>query len=189
MSTTRGGPRPAAARRGGGLDVPAPRVALTATLVALALVAQVTVLSRLGLPGAAPDIVLLVVVSLALAYGPTYGVVIGFAAGLGVDLVPPADAEIGRWAFVLTIVGYLAGLARDEARRSAFLPVTVVGVSSAVSVLLYALLAASLDDASVTWSAVSTMLPSAVVYEVALSAFAVPAVLALVHRVDPDRQR
>ena len=189
MSTPRTSPRSASLDPGRRLDVPAPRVALVAALVTVALVVQVTILSRLGLPGATPDLVLLVVVALALAYGPTYGVVIGFTAGLGVDLVPPADAEIGRWAFVLTIVGYLAGLARDEAKRSAFLPITVVGASAAVSVLLYALLAASLDDASVTWSAVSTMLPSAVVYEVVLSAFALPAVLALVHRVDPEHQR
>ena len=40
------------------------------------------------------------------------------AAGLVLDLVPPADHEVGRWALVLTLVGYLAGLARDETRRS-----------------------------------------------------------------------
>lgn len=168
------------------MTVPVPRLLLAVTLVGLALVVQLTMLARLGLPGATPDLVLLVVVGLALVYGPTTGVVIGFLAGLGLDLVPPADAEIGRWAFVLTLVGYLSGLAREEARRSAFVPLAVVGAAAVLSVLLYAALAATLDDASVTWDAVSRLLPSAVVYQIVLSAFALPLVLAVVRRVEPD---
>ena len=45
----------------------------------------------------------------------------GSRAGLATDLVPPADHEVGRWALVLTLVGYLAGLGRRRAaavRRS-----------------------------------------------------------------------
>jgi hypothetical protein len=38
----------------------------------------------------------------------------------------------------------------------------------------------------VTWSAVSGLLPTAVVYDVVLSAFAVPAVLALSGRLEPE---
>ena len=41
----------------------------------------------------------------------------------------------GRWALVLTLVGYLAGLARDQTRRSAFVPLVVVAVAGAGSVL------------------------------------------------------
>lgn len=166
--------------------MPYARVVVAAALIALALAVQVSVLSRLPLPGATPDLVLLVVVALALAHGPAAGMGVGFAAGLAVDLVPPADHEIGRWAFVLTLVGYLAGLAQLQTRRSAFVPLAVVAMAAAGSVLLYAGLGALMDDASVTWSAVSALLPSAVAYDVLLSAFALPAVLALVARVEPD---
>ena len=164
----------------------APRVALTAVLVVVALALQVTVLSRLPLPGATPDLVLLVVVATALSGGPTVGLLTGFAAGLALDLVPPADHEVGRWAFVLTIVGYLSGLARAESRRSAFVPLVVVAAAAVGSVLLYAGLGALLDDPNVTWSAVTRLLPTAVVYDVVLSAFAVPAVLALSRRLEPE---
>ena len=155
-------------------------------LVTVALVLQVTMLSRLPLPGATPDLVLLVVVGLALSHGPAYGLVLGFGAGLASDLVPPADHEIGRWAFVLTLVGYLAGAARDENRRSAFVPLAVVTVAGAGSVLLYAGLGALMDDTHVTWTAVTRLLPTAVLYDVVLSAFAIPAILALVRRTEPD---
>jgi rod shape-determining protein MreD len=166
--------------------VSAPRVALTAVLVVVAIALQVTFLSRLPLPGATPDLVLLVVVATALSGGPTVGLLTGFAAGLALDLVPPADHEVGRWAFVLTVVGYLSGLARAESRRSAFVPLVVVAAAAVGSVLLYAGLGALLDDPNVTWSAVTRLLPTAVVYDVVLSAFAVPAVLALSRRLEPE---
>ena len=163
-----------------------PRTAVALVLVTVALALQVTVLSRLPLPGATPDLVLLVVVGLALSHGPAYGLVLGFGAGLASDLVPPADHEIGRWAFVLTVVGYLAGAARDDTRRSAFVPLAVVAGAGAGSILLYAGLGALMDDTSITWAAVSRLLPTAVVYDVVLSAFAIPAILMLVHRTEPD---
>ena len=162
------------------------RVAVAVALVGLALALQVTLLSRLPLPGATPDLLLLVVVGLALSHGPGFGLVLGFCAGLSSDLVPPADHEIGRWAFVLTLVGYLAGAARDETRRSAFVPLAVVAAAGAGSILLYAGLGALMDDAHVTWTAVTRLLPTAVVYDVVLSAFAIPAVLAVVRRTEPD---
>jgi len=167
-------------------DVPAGRVLFAALLLVVALAVQLAVLARLPLPGATPDLVLLAVVSLALANGPGFGLVSGFAAGLATDLVPPADHAVGRWALVLTLVGYFAGLARGETRRSAFVPLFVVALSAAASVLLYAGLGALVDDPHVTWPAVSEILPTAVLYCVVLSAFVVPAVLRLADRFEPD---
>jgi rod shape-determining protein MreD len=167
-------------------EVPVTRVAVAAALVLAALALQVTLLSRLPVPGATPDLLLLVVVGLGLSHGPGFGLGAGFGAGLAADLVPPADHEIGRWALVLTVLGYLAGLARDETRRSAFVPLVVVAVTAAGSVLLFAGVGALMDDAHVTWAAVSRLLPTAVLYDVVLSAFALPVVLAAVRRVEPE---
>ncbi len=166
--------------------MPSARVVLAVALVTVALALQVTLLSRLPLPGATPDLLLLVVVSLALAHGSGFGLACGFAAGLAADLVPPADHEVGRWALVLTLVGYLAGLARAETRRSAFVPLVVVAVAGGGSVLLYAGLGALMDDPNITWQAVRAVLPTAVVYDVVLSTFVVPGVLALAGRAEPE---
>lgn len=84
------------------------RVLLTAVLVFTAALLQVTVVNVLHLPGGGPDLVLLVVIGLALVGGPTYGAVTGFAAGLLVDFMPPVATEVGRWALVFCLAGYLA---------------------------------------------------------------------------------
>ena len=42
---------------------------------------------------------------------------LGFAAGLLLDLAPPADHVAGRWALALVLVGYLAGRVRQDVRR------------------------------------------------------------------------
>ncbi len=163
------------------------RIALAAALVVVATALQVTVPAQLGLPGATPDVVLLVVVALALAHGPGFGLATGFSAGLLLDVVPPAAHEIGRWALVLTLVGYLAGLARLDTRRSVVVPLIVVAAASAGSLLAYAGLGALIGDPSVTWARVDELMPTAVLYDVVLSAFVLPGVLTLVQRAEPDQ--
>ncbi|MGZ4480084.1 MAG: rod shape-determining protein MreD [Nocardioidaceae bacterium] len=166
--------------------MPPSRVALAAAVVVTALALQVTLLNGLPLPGAAPDLVLVSVVALGLAHGPSFGLVTGAVAGLAADLVPPADHTIGRWTLVLGLIGYAAGLAKGDTRRSAFVPVLVVALAAAGSVLLYAGLGALINDPHITWVAVSEVLTTAVLYDVVLSPFVVPAVLALVRRVEPE---
>lgn len=166
--------------------MPATRSALAVAMVIVAVALQVTLLSRLPLPGATPDLVLVTVVALALAHGPGFGLTTGFGAGLAIDLVPPADHEIGRWALVLAVLGYAAGLVAGESRRSAFLPVLVVAAAAGASVLLYAGVGALISDPQVTWVAVTALVPTAVLYAVVLSPFVVSAVLALVQRVEPE---
>lgn len=166
--------------------MPSARAAFAVALLVLAVAAQLVVLARLPLPGATPDLALLCVVALALAHGPGFGVVAGFSTGLAVDLVPPADNAAGRWALAFTVVGYLAGLARGEARRSAFVPVAVVAVAAAASLLLVAGVGALLGDPDVSWAALRRLLPTAVLYDVVLSAFVLPVVLAMADRVGPD---
>src|SRR5215203_86740 len=65
-----------------GQAVTASRLLLSVTLVLSAAVLQATVVNRISLPGAGPDLVLLVVIGLALVVGPTAGASIGFGAGL-----------------------------------------------------------------------------------------------------------
>jgi rod shape-determining protein MreD len=162
------------------------RVLVAAAVVVAALAVQLSFLARLPLPGATPDLVLVCVVALGLARGPGFGLVAGFVAGISTDLAPPADHAVGRWAFVLSLVGYAAGLARSETRRSAFVPVIVVAIAAAASVLMYAALGLLVDDPAINWPVVAELLPTAVLYAVVLSPFVVSAVLAMIHRVEPE---
>jgi hypothetical protein len=63
----------------------------------------------------------------------------------------------------------------------------VVGVAGAGSVLLYAGLGALMDDPHVTSGAVSALLPTAILYDVVLSAFVVPGVLAMSRWAEPEK--
>lgn len=162
---------------------------LAVVVLVTALLLQVTVLSRLPLPGATPDLVLLVVVALGLADGSAYGAGCGFGVGLALDLVPPADHTVGMWAFVLTVVGYAAGYARPDAQRSAVVPVAVAAAAAAGSLLLYAALAAVASTASVDGGAVLRLLPTAVLYDVVLAPFVVSGVVALRRQLEDEPAR
>ena len=84
-------------------------LALTLVLVVAVLV-QSTVLARLTLAGVRPDLLVLAVVSVAVATDPTTGAVFGFVAGLVADLL--FDLPVGVSALVYTAVGFAVGTVR-----------------------------------------------------------------------------
>ena len=58
------------------------------TCVFLAALIELTLLSRLGIPGATPDIVVVSIVAISFVAGPLFGAIAGFAAGILLDLSP-----------------------------------------------------------------------------------------------------
>jgi rod shape-determining protein MreD len=161
------------------------RVALSTVLLLLAIGVQFAALARLRLPGATPDLVLLVALALALAYGPAAGMAIGFGAGLALDLAPPADHPVGQWAMVLCLVGYLAGLVREDAGESVLIAIVVVAFCAAVANVLYAGVGGLLGDPRITWSGLVGSLPAVVLYDILLTPFVVPAIGRLAARRRP----
>jgi rod shape-determining protein MreD len=154
------------------------RVLAYGALVALALVVQLAVLNLLPLPGGVtPDLVLLVVVAIALISGPMTGLVTGFAAGLGLDLAPPASHAIGAYALVFCLIGYLCGRAAGEIDRSAFLPLTAMALGAAGGTVLYTVVGVMFGEPGVTWAAARNVLPLSVAYDVLLSPFVLYLVL------------
>jgi rod shape-determining protein MreD len=156
-----------------------------AVLVVLALTLQLGVFPELAIAGVVPNVVLLVVVALALARGPEYAAVAGFFAGLLLDLAPPADHTVGRWALALVVVGYLAGLAQRDARWSTTGTIAVVAAGSFVGTSLFALSGLVLGDPGVTVAGVLHVVPVAVLYDLLLMPFVVPQVLAFTRRAEP----
>ncbi|CAL9443899.1 rod shape-determining protein MreD [Streptomyces sp. enrichment culture] len=164
------------------------RILLSATLVVVALVLQVSVLARLHLPGAVPDLLLLTVLGLALVYGHVGGALVGFGAGLLSDLAPPADHAAGRYALVLCVIGYLAGLVKPENGRlkSASGPLVVVAVAAVGSTLLYAGVGALVGDTAARHVGLPGLLFTAALYDLLLAPFVVPGIMALARRADND---
>jgi rod shape-determining protein MreD len=148
------------------------RALLAAVAVLAAVLLQVTLLNNVPFPGGAgPDLVLVVVVALALTGGPRDGAIIGFAAGLALDIAPPASNLLGQSALVFCLVGYGCGRLRVVLERSAWLPVAGVAVGAAAGEVLYALVGLIFGDPDVTWQAARQVLPAAVFYDLLISPF------------------
>ncbi|WP_031085360.1 rod shape-determining protein MreD [Streptomyces sp. NRRL WC-3549] len=164
------------------------RTLLSAALVVAALVVQVSVLARLQLPGATPDLLLLVVLALAFVYGHVAGALIGFGAGLLADLAPPADHAAGRYALVLCVIGYCAGLARpaNGQLKSAFAPMALVVAAALGSTLLYAGVGALVNDTPARHVGLVGLMFTAALYDLLLAPFTVPLIMALARRTENE---
>ncbi|MGW0993653.1 rod shape-determining protein MreD [Streptomyces sp. NPDC002520] len=164
------------------------RILLSSALVVVALVIQVSVLARLHLPGAVPDLLLLTVLGLAMVYGHVGGAFVGFGAGLLADLAPPADHAAGRYALVLSVIGYFAGLIKPDNGRlkSATGPMAVVVAAAIGSTLLYAGVGALVGDTAARHVGLTGLLFSAALYDLLLAPFVVPGVMWLARRADND---
>lgn len=169
-----------------------PRAAAAIWVLLMALVLQVSVLPHLAFRGVVPDVVLLVVVAVGLRYGSEAAMILGFAGGLLLDLVPPADHIAGRWALALLVAGYVAGRVSGRASdrdRSPRWPVllSTVAACSFVATSVFALTGVVLRDPLVGVPALLETVLVAVVSDVLLGALLVPLVLALDERLEPDR--
>ncbi|MDW4905805.1 rod shape-determining protein MreD [Streptomyces sp. ADMS] len=164
------------------------RMLLSTTLVVVAMVVQVSVLARLHLPGAVPDLLLLTVLGLALVYGHVGGALVGFGAGLLADLAPPADHAAGRYALVLCLIGYLAGLVKPEngQLKSATGPMAVVVAAAVGTTLLYAGVGALVGDTAARNVGLGSLLFTAALYDLLLAPFVVPGIMFLARRAEND---
>lgn len=155
-------------------------------LTLFATIVQVTLLSRLGLPGATPDLVVVVVVAIALTMGPVDGAIAGFVAGTLVDLSPPADTLLGVNAIVYVVIGYVTGRVIDPRDRTVPILIGIVGLSAGFAVLGTAALDALLGSERVVWDEMAGMTISTVLYALILAPPVVLGVRWLVARVTPE---
>src|ERR1035441_6400583 len=137
---------------------------ISLVIVAVTVVCQLTVVDRIAFPGGSgPDLVLVVVAALALASGPLAGAVIGFWAGLALDVAPPGSHFTGQDALVFCLIGYACGLLADDSSRdsmtepghTALFEIVVTAVGAICGEALVALLGVMLSDPRVTWPAIS----------------------------------
>lgn len=156
-----------------------------AALALLAALVQGSVVARLPWPGAgAPHLAALAVVAIALAAGAYAGAVLGFGTGLLLDLVPPADHALGQWAFVLCLLGGLAGMLARDARASLPLGVLVGGVVAVLATPSFAALGEMLSDPRADLVGAGVHAPAAAMWTMLLAAVIVPAA----RRACPSRE-
>ena len=165
----------------------AQRFLLGAASIVTALLLQITVVARLPLPGAAPDLLLVLVVAYALAEGPMSGMVTGFVAGLLADGL--STHELGRLALAYALAGYLTGLLQDDTDRSTLHPFGAVALGALTALAAYAAVGVLLGDPRISLHPVLRAAVSGVPYDVVLTPFVVPLVGGLVRRLDIDPLR
>src|SRR5699024_1030107 len=165
------------------------RILLLAALLVAALVLQISVFPHLAVAGVVPDVVGMLVVAVALAEGPRYASGFGLLAGLVLDLAPPAEHTVGRWALAFVLIGYLAGLVRQDAARSVVGTAVTAAACSFIATSVFAISGMLLEDPGVTVGRVIGLLPLVVVYDVAVALALVPLVGGWLARLrERDRQ-
>ncbi|MFN2488883.1 MAG: rod shape-determining protein MreD [Actinomycetota bacterium] len=196
MSTTT---RDTRVRSGRGRESPTPaggilaevglaRVAAVAAVVIVALALQSTVLARLTLLGVIPQLVLVVVVSLAYTDGERVGVVVGFTAGLLQDLLLPPQSILGLTALVYTFIGYSAGRLREFGPpESVWTPVLSVAIASAVAEFGYALLSIIMGRPWVSLAYTAKVAGLVILYDTLLTPFVFPLTRRIADRFRPER--
>lgn len=136
---------------------------IAALVVVVVLLLQVTLVNRLHLPmGGALDLVVLAVVGLALSRGPVTGALLGFCAGMLADLMPPSAHVVGQYAFVYTLVGFVAG-------RGVGGPVTTLIVCVLIAPPLAAAVSGLIGDERVTMTLLTELVPMTMVYTLVVS--------------------
>ena len=156
------------------------RLLALAVVLVVAVLVQSTVLARLTLAGVRPDLLVLAVVSVAVATDPTTGAVFGFVAGLVADLL--FDLPVGVSALVYTAVGFAVGTVRVYVTsHRPLVHLVLAAAASLASVWCCGLLLRVFDLSS--WAAVARAGPLVAVYNLLLTPFVYPVVLALTERV------
>lgn len=162
------------------------RFLLGASSIITVLLLQATVIGRLPLPGAAPDLVLVLVIAFALAEGPMSGMTTGFLAGLLADGL--SDHEMGRLALAYALAGYVTGMLQDD-EHSALQPFGAVFLGALTWLGAYTAEGILLGDLRLSVHSVGRIALSGVPYDVVLTPFVVPLIGGLVRRLDLDPLR
>ncbi|MCU1371240.1 MAG: rod shape-determining protein MreD [Ilumatobacteraceae bacterium] len=147
----------------------------TAVVVLVALVLQVTLLSRFSYEGARADIMVLLAVVAGYRLGPERGAIVGFASGLSFDIV--LSTPLGLSALIYTVVGYGVGAATSGmVRTSRWASPLVAAVGSAVAMVLYALVGAVLGEPTLSGPSLASIVVLVAVVNAALAPLATRAI-------------
>ncbi|MFM8155464.1 MAG: rod shape-determining protein MreD [Actinomycetes bacterium] len=168
------------------MNIKARQSIIIGSAIFLAVILELTLLSRLGLPGATPDLVVVTIVALALAYGPLPGAIAGFSAGILMGLTPPFDGVLGVQAILFTIIGLVTGAVVDPRDRSVPVIMGMVGLSCGGAVLLSALFLAVLSSERVVWDIVPGLALTSALYGLILAPLVVPGIGRIVRSLTPE---
>jgi rod shape-determining protein MreD len=119
------------------------RFALVGLGLVISAVIESTWLTLIGLPGAVPPLTLIWVMSLSLRRSPVNAAVVGFFAGLLMDLIPPSTTPMGVSAGAFAILAFLTAGLKTYIEGSAILPLAAAAGIASLAILLRLFIAVS----------------------------------------------
>ncbi len=152
--------------------------------VLIGIVFQPTLLARLSLPGATPDLVLVIACCWAITKGPAVGAIAGFIAGLFLDVVPPGNNLIGVASIFLALIGYAIGIAGSGPSRSVVRPLLISGIG-ATTFFLFRTIWALISGSDITLYNFSVNFITQGIYAAALAIFIYPGITFLDRKLGP----
>ena len=161
------------------------RVLVAVLAISVALVLQVSLFPHFAWHGIVPNLCLLVVVGAALTINAPSAMVLGFAAGVALDLVPPADHVAGRWALALTVVAFLAARVRQDVKPTATAIIVTVAAASFVGTSIFALTGLLLRESGSVPDLLQ-IIAVAVLWDVLLTPLVLPPLMKMFGRLDPQ---
>ena len=161
------------------------RTGVVGVVILLAVLLQVAVFNLFSVNGVVPNLALVVVVAAAIARGPQFGAVVGFVAGLLLDLAPPADHVAGRWALALVLIAILAGRVRADARRSPLAGLATVAICSFVATSVFAISGVVLGDHALPAGEMMQVIGIALLWDIVVAPLLLPGLMALFERTRP----
>lgn len=160
------------------------RVLVLGGVIVAALLAESTVLAPFRLGGVRPDLLVIAVVAVAMAAGPTSAACFGFAAGLVADLL--FARPVGVSALVYTGVGFAVGVLRVYLVSSpVWVHLALAGAASLVSTWCAGVVMRVLDLSS--WAFVGRTGPLVALYNLLLAPLVYPLVRRLATQQGPEQ--
>jgi rod shape-determining protein MreD len=160
------------------------RVLVLGGVIVAALLAESTVLAPLRLGGVRPDLLVIAVVAVAMAAGPTSAACFGFTAGLLADLL--FARPVGVSALVYTCLGFGVGLLRVYLVSSAtWVHLALAGAASLASAWSAGVVMRVLDLSS--WGFVGRAGPLVALYNLLLAPLVYPLVRRLAAEPGPEQ--
>ena len=116
------------------------RIVIALVAVVVSIVLQTTLFGASGIQplGVAPAIVVLVIIAVAPWIEPEYHILLGFTAGILLDLI--GSGTLGLWAMTLTVVAFAAEALRARYADSILLSLVVTFVLTLAAQLVYVFL-------------------------------------------------
>jgi rod shape-determining protein MreD len=160
------------------------RVLVLGGVIVAALLLESTVLAPFRLAGVRPDLLVIAVVAVAMAAGPTSAACFGFCAGLVADLL--FAQPVGVSALVYTGVGFAVGLLRVYVVSSAtWVHLALAGAASLTSAWCAGVVMRVLDLSS--WGFVGRAGPLVALYNLLLAPVIYPLVRRLAAAPAPEQ--